>query len=214
MGKKIVAVILCLALVTPVFAGCQAVEEHPGAATGAGVGAGAGAVTGAIIGDEKGAIIGGLAGALIGGAIGHYAYDKQRTSEETTNYYDYSPGQGNRVTIESTTIMPPTARPGEKVDLRLTYAVLTPYPDNNISITETREITYQGELVGQPKVQVERTDGTYNSIVPLQLPTDAKLGQYRVRYTVQIPGASDSREATFEVDETGIPAYPPEGGTQ
>jgi hypothetical protein len=81
----------------------------------------------------------------------------------------------------------------------MTYAVLTPYPNNRIPITEIREITYRGELVGRPQVDVQYNDGTYTSTVPLQLPADAKPGEYRVKYIVQTAGASDTQEATFEV---------------
>ncbi|GAB4345359.1 MAG: lipoprotein [Candidatus Abyssubacteria bacterium] len=216
MAKKIIALLLCLALISPVFVGCESVgEEHRGAAVGAGVGAGAGAITGALIGDDLGgAVVGGLIGAVVGGVIGHYAYDQQRDSSETRSVYNYETTKGTVLNIEDATPLPRTVHQGETVDLRMTYAVLTPYPDNRISITEIREITYQGELVGRPHVDVQYTDGTYTSTIPLQLPADAKTGQYRVKYIVQSAGASDTQEATFEVGRASIPAYPPAGGTQ
>lgn len=46
-------------------------------------------------------------------------------------------------------------------------------PEGEISVTEIREITHNGELVGKPEVPVERSGGTYASTVPLHLPPNA-----------------------------------------
>lgn len=81
----------------------------------------------------------------------------------------------------------------------MTYAVLNPSPEARVAITETREITYRGELVGKPEVRVDRTDGTYTSTVPIRLPTTANEGTYRVRITIQSEDAKDTKELTFRV---------------
>jgi hypothetical protein len=150
------------------------------------------------MGDTKGAIIGGLAGALVGGLIGHYAYDQKKTKEETAQKYAYQSSMGTVLRIEGVTAMPGTAKPGEKVDLNATYAVLAP-TDTDITITETREIRMGGELVGKPEVNVARRGGTYSSTVPLFLPSDAKPGTYTVVTTVQAQNAKDSKETSFTV---------------
>lgn len=40
-------------------------------------------------------------------------------------------------------------------------------PKTKVAVTEIREITYKGELVGRPEVKVEHADGTYTTTVPL-----------------------------------------------
>ena len=82
----------------------------------------------------------------------------------------------------------------------MTYAVLHPVPETKTTITEIREITLNDELVGQPEVRVDRSDGTYISTVPLRLPSSAKKGTYVVRTIVQSANAKDTKEIRFSVE--------------
>jgi hypothetical protein len=200
MKRNWTAVMLILALII-LCPGCQAVpEQHKGAAVGAGAGAAAGAVAGAALGrSTKAAVIGGLAGALLGGVIGHYAYDRQRTREETAQVYNYQPEQGTVLTIEDASLSSEQVRPGDVLEIKMTYAVLTPTPEKQVAITEVREITHGGELVGRPEVRVERADGTYSSTVPLRLPSNAKTGKYQVRVSIEAENLKDTRELSFTV---------------
>ncbi|MCG6535944.1 MAG: glycine zipper domain-containing protein [Syntrophales bacterium LBB04] len=199
MNSRIVSVILVFSLV--LFVSCsQIMEEHSGAAVGAGAGAATGAVVGAIAGrNVTGAIVGGLIGGLVGGAVGHYAYDKPKEREQTAKVYNYNPSQGPVLTIENAVASPQTVNPGDLVDLKLTYAVLNPVQNAETKITEIREIRHRDELVGKPEVTVTRTDGTYNSSVPLRLPANASKGDYRVITTVQSASAKDTKEMRFTV---------------
>lgn len=184
--------------------GCVTVsEEHKGAAKGAGIGAATGAVAGAILAGEgsrtKGALLGGLAGALLGGVIGNYTVDKKKTAQETTSKYAYQPTSGTVVRIENANITPTVALPGSTVNLEATYAVMAPSSDTQVSITESREVTLNGQLVGNPEVNVTRNSGTYQSSIPLILPADAKKGTYRVITTVKTDSGKDARESSFTV---------------
>ncbi len=185
------------------YLGCATLEEHKGAATGAAVGAATGTVVGAVAGAKghktETAIIGGLIGGLIGGVIGHYAYDVRRNREETVQRYSYQPSSGTMVRIEEVSAIPNTLNPGEKVDLRVTYAILTPDPNIEVNVTEIREIRFQGELVGRPEVNVIRKGSTYSSSIPLFLPDNARRGSYQVFITVQTTNSKDSRETNFYV---------------
>jgi len=186
------------------MSGCASIpEEHEGAAKGAGIGAVAGALGGAMIAGEgsrtKGAIIGGLAGVLIGGVVGNYTVDKKKTADETSNKYNYQPASGIIVRIEGTSAKPTMIKPGEKVDLDVTYALMAPSPDSQINITESREVRLNNELVGNPEVNVSHTAGTYTSSIPLFLPADAKKGTYKVITTIKTDSGKDSRETSFEV---------------
>lgn len=204
MYPKAVSVIIILTFLVASF-GCASIpEEHKGAATGAGVGAATGALAGALLGSKGAktemAVVGGLLGALAGGAIGHYAYDQKRTKEETAQKYDYKSSQGTLLRIEDVAIVPSAAQPGDKVEMKMTYAVLGVGTGKTAEIAESREIRYQGELYGKPEVSVSRGDGTYTSSVPLILPSDAKKGKYVVTMTVKGASLSDSKEASFQVN--------------
>ena len=201
MIRKIIIHGLITVFFISFISGCASIpEEHKGAATGAGIGAATGAIAGALIGgDTEGAVLGALAGALVGGAIGHYAYDKKKSREETQQTYNYKPAYGTVLTIEEVSSVPQTVSPGQTVELRMTYAILNPSPDMQTSIKESRTITYNGNLVGNPEIQVTRSDGTYTSTIPLHLPANAEKGTYVVRNEIQSSNAKDTREFTFTV---------------
>lgn len=204
MYRKIISVAVILTFLTGIF-GCASIpEEHKGAATGAGIGAATGAIAGALLGSKGAktemAVVGGLLGALAGGAIGHYAYDQKRTKEETAQKYNYKPSEGTLIRIEDVSVSPSVAKPGDKVDMKMTYAVLGVAAGKELEISEIREIRYQGELYGKPEIQVSRNDGTYSSSIPLTLPKDAKKGKYSVTMTVKGVSASDSKEVSFQVN--------------
>lgn len=202
MQPRIISIIIIFAFVSGLL-GCATIEEHKGAATGAAVGAATGAVTGAVLGKEghktEVAIIGGLVGGLIGGAVGHYAYDAKRTREETAQRYSYQTSTGTMIRIEDASAIPNTVQPGDKVELKVTYAVLDADPHKAINITEIREIRHEGELVGKPEVNVAHAGGTYSSSIPIFMPSNAKRGRYNVIMTVQTQNAKDSKETTFYV---------------
>jgi hypothetical protein len=203
MYRKIISVAVILMFLTGIF-GCASIpEEHKGAATGAGIGAATGAIAGALLGSKGAktemAVVGGLLGALAGGAIGHYAYDQKRTKEETAQKYNYKPSEGTLIRIEDVSVSPSVAKPGDKVEMKMTYAVLGVGSGKELEISETREIRYQGEMYGKPQVGVSRSDGTYSSSIPLTMPKDAQKGKYSVIMTVQGPALSDSRETSFQI---------------
>ncbi len=195
MRKKWISGLLCFALIVTII-GCATMEEHKGATVGATLGAAAGVLLG---GDTEGRIVGGLLGALVGGAIGHYAFDQNRTSEETAKTYNYQPSQGSMVTIESASASPKTIYPGETVEIRITYVVLNPTPETVTSLKEVREITHNEKIVGKPEVTVSRSSGTYTSTIPIRLPDDSDPGVYHVRTIVQSQNAKDVRLASFSV---------------
>ncbi|HEY5973419.1 MAG TPA: hypothetical protein VIU41_01635 [Geobacteraceae bacterium] len=203
MRLRITALVIFTAFITG-SVGCVTVpEEHKGAASGAGMGAATGAIAGALLAGEgsrtKGAILGGLAGALVGGVIGNYTVDQKKTAQETTSKYNYQPSAGTIVRIETAAATPATAGPGDKIDLDATYAVMTPTAGSDVAITESREVRIDGDLVGNPEVNVSHKPGTYRSSVPLFLPADAKKGTYKVTTTIKTTAGKDSRESTFTV---------------
>jgi hypothetical protein len=203
MYRKIVSIIVIMAFMTGVL-GCASIpQEHKGAATGAGVGAATGTVAGALLGSSGAktemAVLGGVLGALAGGLIGHYAYDQKKSKEDTSKKYNYKSSKGVVVKIENASVAPNTVKPGERLEMKMTYAVLGAPSGQELSVTESREINHQGELFAKPKMYVKREDGTYFSVIPITIPSDAKKGKYTVRFTVASQNASDSRESVFQV---------------
>jgi hypothetical protein len=195
------AIALLTALVFLVVTSCATIpEENKGAATGAGIGAATGAVLGAVVGrNVSGAVIGGLLGALVGGAIGHYYVDQKKTRNETASQYGYRSTQGNMLRMEEASVVPQTVSPGGTVEMKMTYAVLTPAETTEVSVIEKREIRHNGELVGNPEVTVTHKGGTYTSSIPLTLPADAKKGLYVVTNTVRSGALSEQLQSAFTV---------------
>lgn len=178
----------------------RAVRENPNTAIGAGTGVVGGAVVGGILGGKRGAVIGGLLGGLAGGAVGHYMDRKEKSLQQTSREYAYTPAQGTKLKIEAVRPSPAVLRPGETVDINLTYAVLTPLSDQQILVRETREILVDGTSVGKTEIKIEREGGTWKSTVPITLPPDAPAGTYRIVAWIDSPGGGrDVDEAFFKV---------------
>ena len=131
----------------------------------------------------KTAVIGGLSGALAGGAIGNYLERQDRDRTAAAIAVGYLPEQGELLKLETVEALPTTTRRGDIVNLTSTYTVLTP---NNrpLTIRETREIRHNGSLVANPFIDVQRSNGTFTSILPIMLPANAKPGTYEVTTTV------------------------------
>lgn len=198
--KKLCVIVTIFIFMT--VASCATLEEHKGAASGGAIGAGLGGLIGAAVAPGghglQGAIIGGLAGAILGGAVGHYGFDKKKTQVETNNTYAYNDANVT-VRIETVNVHPKKVKAGEKVDLDMTYAVLTT-SEGIARVREIREIWIGDNQFGNPETTVEHKGGTYQSNIPIFLPKDAQKGTYKVRYIVQTEYSKDTRETSFVVD--------------
>ena len=198
--NKWVAVLLSVIFVAA-SSGCQYARSHQGETVGAGVGAAAGTAAGLLLGGSTRTIIaGGLLGAIAGGVIGHYVHKQNRSASETAQEYNYQASQGTVVSIEKDSAVPDVVKPGETVNLETTYALLIPKSDQEVTVTEEREIKHNGQLVGNPKVSVNRLGGTYSPTLPLHLPSNAAKGEYQVITKVMTSSASDLRTTSFRVD--------------
>ncbi len=199
MRHKIIALLTAAAFLA--VTSCATIpEERKGTAEGAGIGGAAGAVLGALAGrDVKSAVVGGLLGALVGGAIGYYYDEQKKTRSETSSQYSYRSSQGIVLRLEEASVEPQTVSPEGTVQLKMTYAVLTPAEGTEVSVIEKREIRHAGALVGNPEVTVTRKGGTYTSGIPLTLPADAKKGLYVVTNSIQTGTTSHKLESAFTV---------------
>lgn len=203
--SKVIAGFVLLAWLVATLSGCESIERslkgNPQTAVGAGVGGAGGALIGGLAGGTQGALIGGLSGVLVGGVIGALLDRQERTREATVVNVAYAQDQGNLVRIEEVGINPQVIRPGETVNVNVRYAIITPQGTAPVPVREVRHIYYQGELVGNPVLEVERSDGTYWSTLPITLPTTAGAGRYDVVVGIDLNGKLDRWESRFTVQQ-------------
>jgi len=170
-----------------------------GAATGAAIGSIIGAATGsAATGAWVGAAAGGALG-LVGGAL--YAAHRNseiRSAQAAAQAYNYQ-GQGNVVSVDNVTASPPTLRPGQQVNLGMTYTILTP-ASTPVSVNLVREVRHNGQMVGSPyQTTVTNDNGTYSDSVSYTLPNNASPGAYTVTSRVMSSCGTSQRDASFTV---------------
>ena len=152
------------------------------------------------VGKRK-ALSGGLLGALEGGFLGNYSYRKEKGLQETKQIHSEKPEMaGIQIRIEAVRSAPDVADPGDTIEIRIKYAVLTPQEDLTVLVHETREILFEENQVGEAAVDIEREGGTWRSSVPITLPQDVRPGIYRVVVSVRTPdGEQDTEGVTFRV---------------
>jgi uncharacterized protein YcfJ len=183
--------------------GCEtlerAIKDNPKTAAGAGAGGAGGAIIGGLAGATEGAVIGGLAGVLAGGVIGNLLDRQERARAATAETMAYTEEKGNIVRILEMSLNPQSIRPEETVNVNIKYAIITPQGTDPVRVREIRQIYYQGQLVGNPVVEVNRLDGTYWSTLPIKLPAAAMPGRYEVVAAVEMNGTLDRWESRFTV---------------
>ncbi|MBU4448024.1 MAG: hypothetical protein KKD99_05510 [Proteobacteria bacterium] len=171
-----------------------------GAATGAAIGSIVGAATGhAGTGAWVGAAAGGVAGAVGGFLYAEHRSSQARSSQAAAQSYNYTPAQGNVVSIDRVDANPSTVRPGQQVQLGMTYTILT--PDNNpVAVTLVREVRFGGSTVGQPyQTTVNNQNGTFTDQVAYSLPGNATRGTYTVTSRINSTYGSTQRDGSFTV---------------
>lgn len=199
--RKIVCLGVALSFLAAVLSGCaetgQTVRDNRRTTIGAGAGAVGGVIVGGLVGGKRGAVVGGLLGALAGGVVGHYYDEQEKTLAQTSKEYGYTARQGTRLKIEAVRANPAALSPGETININMTYAVLVPAADQQVLVKETREILVDGASVGKTSIDVSREGGTWKSTVPITLPANAALGNYRVVASVESKGGGKDVGETF-----------------
>ena len=139
--------------------------------------------------------------ALEGGATRDYSDRKEKELRETRLIYSgYPEATGVKLRIEAIRVIPSVADPGDTVDIRIKYAVLTPREEIAVPVSEIREILFEGARIREAVVNIERHGGTWRSSVPITLPRNAAPGSYKVIASVRTPdGEQDAEEVTFSV---------------
>jgi hypothetical protein len=174
-----------------------------------------GAIIGGLIGgDWKGAGI----GAAIGGGIGFaYAWGKCLSlystlkSTQTAGYQEtakktgYNESQGEMVKIQRFNVTPASIAQGGSVKLNGSYYVMAPADRKEIKVTETRTVKYfdpsKNEFVdlGQVDQEVTAAPGTRTADGSFDIPKDVPAGRYKIAFTVNAEGKSDTVERELNV---------------
>lgn len=193
MRNKVFIGSLCLLLIVTTVGCGGTTERHKGAIIGGAAGAGAGAVIAGVAGGNElvGALLGGLAGAL----LGDYIQKQEATREVTLNKYGNP--SGTFIKLEEVQVIPSTARPGDRVNLQMRYAVLGSNPPT--VVTEEWRVSQGNENIGNTSIQVQRPDGTYVTTVPITLPPNARPGTYTLQARVSANGVVDTETTRLQV---------------
>jgi len=172
-----------------------------GALGGAAAGAGIGAL--ATRGDPKAALIGAAAGAAVGWAavkLVQYYSQKTRSETEEAKAYGYQPAQGTIVKIRDASAAPQQLSPGQKVTFQTDYSVLAPADTQNVTVTESWEVSKNGTVIAtMPPRQEQREPAGWQSKASIDIPSNAEAGTYTVRTRVEAGTSYDERLATFVV---------------
>jgi hypothetical protein len=198
--KKIIATALIVSFASGLF-GC-ATGRETGALSGGAIGAGVGASV-SKRNPWLGALIGGAVGAVAGAAIGNYIDEQNKNRQESMRAINYRPSQGNIVKIDEVTNDPTVVKPGEDVGVMTTYYVMSPSPEAQVKIVETRVVQYNGKSVMDPLVRsIVRKQGEYTSTLKLSIPNDEPAGEYAVITTIDNGTRRDQKVSRFYVQRT------------
>ncbi len=195
MKRWTAAVMACCLFMT--MAGCQTYGE------GAGAGAAVGALAGGIIGHQSGnALAGAAIGAAAGALVGVIAHDikvqRAKTREQTVETYKYTPGSGEVLQIEDTTVSPAFTRPGATISTSLQYAIIG--NSAGTPVTETRRLVRGEKVIADlSSKKFTREDGTWLTTQDIKLPDSLQPGVYTLIQRVETPQSSVFSSANFTV---------------
>lgn len=211
-GQCVPKVPLALILIfSLILYGCAGLMESPGKAAlvcglgGAGVGAGIGGAVGGRTGAWIGAAVGAAVGAATCFAIANYKNDQTQTYQETQQAVNYQPPQGNVVKITEFRLLPETVQPGQQLVFNARYHVMTPDPDQDLEVTETRIIklfdAQQGTFreVGRLDDSVTIKPGTRQASGNIKIRPDVVEGFYMLALRVSYGDKSDVREMPLKI---------------
>ena len=187
---------LCAALLLSA-AGCQTYGEAAGA------GAAIGALAGGIIGNQSGnALEGAAIGAAVGAAGGAIAHDikvrRAKSREETVVDYNYQPERGMELHFRDASVLPSSTTPGRMVEASIEYALLG--SQQGVSVRESRRLLRGGQVVADLSDKAfTRTDGTWVSTLPFEVPRNLQPGVYTMQQQVWAGELHISRAVDFNV---------------
>ncbi|MCL4502539.1 MAG: hypothetical protein M1438_11930 [Deltaproteobacteria bacterium] len=109
------------------------------------------------------------------------------------------PTGGCVLKLDEVEVRPDRARKGDTLVLSTVYTILTP-EQIAIPVSITREIFFQGKLLGQTKsMDTGKLNGSWTQEINFTLPADALPGLYTLRTKVTTGYNSAQKDVTFEV---------------
>lgn len=214
-----IVLLLSITLVSYSLAGCAGMSPRTKAALSCGVVGGLlGAAVGAAV-DKKNRGRGAAIGAAIGVAAGMGACfaiasyqnrevaDYQRTSQEV----NYQPSSGNKLEISEFFLSPSAVRPGDKVAFNAQYYVMTPNPNEDITVTETRTIkaydSSSGEYneLGSSSNQITMKPGTRQGDGVVNINGLTPEGNYIMAFSVEYNGNKAETESPLVISSKASP---------
>jgi len=183
----------------------------------------AGGLLGAVIGaavDSKnrgrGALIGAAIGAIgaMGACFAVSAYKNKEVAdyEATTQQVGYVPTSGDVMRITEFNVEPQSVNPGEQVAFNAQYYVMTPNPNQEITVTETRTIkAYDEETqsyneLGSTTNEITMRPGTRKGNGELDVHPLTPSGNYQLSFTVQYLGKTVVAEQPLTIGDAPVVA--------
>jgi hypothetical protein len=109
------------------------------------------------------------------------------------------PTGGCVLKLDQVEVRPSRAHPGDTLKLTTIYTILTP-EQQAIPVSITREILFQGKLLGQTKsMDSGKLNGSWTQEIDFTLPADARPGVYTLRTKVTTGYGDRQKDVTFEV---------------
>ena len=199
-GQASPTTVAALLAVSVGLSGCATVEEHSPAGAGIGVGTAARPpLDGLVARPSAGVISGGLRGTLLGGTVGGYLEREDRNRAQAIAATGYTVAQGNVLRVDRVQVEPRAARPGDTVQLLVSFTMLTTSPTESMLIRETREVRHHYALVADPATEASRSSGTFTSALPITLPGNVARGLYEVTAIVASGGYLSRGTSRFTV---------------
>ena len=157
----------------------------------------------------RGAIIGGVTGLFAGGAA-CFAIAKANSRpiadyQQTQKATDYNPTQGTLVRVEKLTLQPVNVAPGEKFAWHSRYVVMTPEPNADVPVVETRVLSAYDETtkgwkeIGQYKTEATAKPGTREDAVEMAMPKQTTAQRYLVTFQVEHNQIRDQKNHPLSV---------------
>lgn len=109
------------------------------------------------------------------------------------------PTGGCVLKLDEVEVRPDRARKGDTLVLSTVYTILTP-EQIAIPVSITREIFFQGKLLGQTKsTDTGKLNGSWTQKIDFTLPAEARPGVYTLRTKVTTGYSAAQKDVTFEV---------------
>ncbi len=209
-NKRVLATLAVLVISGLVVAGCETMAQS--GALGGVIGAATGAAIGSASGHAgEGAAIGAGVG-ILAGLIAHDIKTRQmKTAQQTAQEYNYVPSQGFKMDVKSGTITPVQVKPGQKVVSTIQYAVLGTGP--GVKVHEIAALKHNGQVDKISDRTIDRTDGTYENTLELEVPGGAAPGSYVLAQEISANNQTYGRDTTFSVLGTTASSKIQVGGT-